>query len=296
MELAQLSYLLPRITERFGRFERQTGGIGSRGPGERKLEVDQRRIRDRISDLNKEIDALKDHRQVLRKKRVESGGPGVAAIVGYTNAGKSTLLNSLSGGKKVYADDKLFATLDPTTRRVGLPSGRMILVTDTVGFINKLPHDLVAAFRATLEEIVHSNCIIHLIDISHADWQAQLDVVNSVLKELGADKVPTIYVYNKADLLEDRRKRAFKREGRILISAKTGHGIPEMLATLDNVFSPKLKPHRFTLLYSSNNKIGDIYRLAIINKQKYTDKGISFSVESTPEHWEIIKSLLAKKA
>ena len=292
VELAQLNYLLPRITERFGRFEQQTGGIGARGPGERKLEVDQRRIRDRISSLNKEIDNLKDHRQVLRKKRAESGGPGVAAIVGYTNAGKSTLLNSLSGGRKVYADDKLFATLDPTTRRVELPSGRTVLVTDTVGFINKLPHSLIAAFRATLEEIVHSNCIIHLIDVSHPEWQAQLDVVNSVLKELGADKVPVLYVCNKTDLIDEIFRKSLMRDGRILISAKTGRGIPEMLKALDKVFSPKLKPHRFTLLYGSSNRIGDIYRLAVIKKQKYTDKGISFALESTPEHWEKIKSFL----
>ena len=281
VELAQLNYLLPRITEKFGRFEQQTGGIGTRGPGERKLEVDQRKIRDKISLLNKEIASVSLHRELLRKKRIQSGGPSVVTIVGYTNAGKSTLLNALGKGKKVYADDKLFATLDPTTRRVNLPHGRMILVTDTVGFINKLPHSLVAAFRATLEEIVYSNCIIHLADISHKDWRMQFNVVNDVLKELGAEKVPNLVVYNKADMLSERQKHKFKNEGKILISAKTGEGIPQMLENLENILSPKLASHRFTLPYTMNNRIHDLYKLTVIKNQKYTEKGIMFSVEST---------------
>jgi len=296
VELAQLSYLLPRITEKFGRFEQQTGGIGTRGPGERKLEVDQRRIRDRISQLNKQIEELRFHRQVQRKKRVESGGPAVVAVAGYTNAGKSTLLNALSSGRKVYADNRLFATLDTTTRRVTLPAGRVILLTDTVGFINKLPHALIAAFRATLEEIVFSNCIIHLTDISHPDWRSQFGVVNSVLEELGADKVPTLCVYNKADLLDARQKKKFKREGLLLVSARTGEGVPEMLRALESVLSPKLDAHKITLPYGLSANIGDIYRFAVIEKQKYTDKGVDISLKSTPEAWEKIKSLLRRPA
>ena len=296
VELAQLNYLLPRITEKFGRFEQQTGGIGTRGPGERKLEVDQRRIRDRIAQLNKEIDNLRFHRQILRKNRIDGGGPSVVAVVGYTNAGKSTLLNSLSSGRKVYADDKLFATLDPTTRRVSLPAGRTVLFTDTVGFINKLPHTLVAAFRATLEEIAYSNCIIHLIDISNSGWQMQYKVVNSVLKELGAEKVPALCVYNKADLLTTAQRRKLKRDGHnILVSAKSGEGLPEMLAVLEDILSPKLTPHRFTLPYNLKVNIGSLYRLAVIKKQKYTDKGISLCVETTAESWEKIKSMLQEK-
>jgi GTP-binding protein HflX len=292
VELAQLNYMLPRITEKFGRFEQQTGGIGSRGPGERKLEVDQRTIRDKIAQLNREIENVSLHRGLLRKKRIQSGGPSVVTIVGYTNAGKSTLLNALGSGKKVYADDKLFATLDPTTRRVTLPHGRTILATDTVGFINKLPHSLVAAFRATLEEIVYSNCIIHLADISHKDRELQFDVVTDVLKELGAEKVPSLLVYNKTDMLSERQKIKFKNEGKILVSAKTGDGIPHMLEKLENILNPKMSGHRFTLPYTMNNRIQDLYKLSVVKNQKYSEKGVMFSVESTDENWRKIKSIL----
>lgn len=294
VDLARLNYLLPRITEKFGRFEQQTGGLGGarRGPGERKLEIDQRNIRDRITQLKREIETVRFHRELLRKKRLQSGSPAVVAIVGYTNAGKSTLLNALSNGRKVYADNKLFATLDPTTRRVNLPRGRTALVTDTVGFINKLPHALVAAFHATLEEIVFSNCIIHLADISHKDWQMQFKVVTDVLKELGAEKVPHLTVYNKADILPDRQKRKHKNEGKILVSAMTGEGIPAMLEALEKILSPKMAPHRFTLPYTLNGRIQDIFRLSVIKKQKYTSNGIIFTVESTQEDWGKIKSLL----
>ena len=224
VELAQLSYMLPRITEHFGRFEQQTGGIGSRGPGERKLEVDQRRIRERMTHLKKQIGKISSERSLQRQVRRSVPMPQVA-LVGYTNAGKSTLLNALlrlSAGRakakdEVYADDKLFATLDPTTRRVRLPSGRIILFSDTVGFIRKLPTQLVAAFRATLEEVATADLLIHVVDASDLDWREQSQTVITLLEDLKMGQLPRVTAYNKIDLLSKPALAPFK-DG-ILISA-----------------------------------------------------------------------------
>lgn len=191
VELAQMNYLLPRVTERFGRFEQQTGGIGTRGPGERKLDISQRRIRERIVRLGREIEGVRRQRGQQRDSRQRVPLAQVA-IVGYTNAGKSTLLNTLrtGPGPGVLADDKLFATLDPTTRRVKLPGGRWALFVDTVGFIQRLPHALVAAFHATLEEARDADVLVHVIDASNPAWPDQKKVVEEVLNELDADGVP----------------------------------------------------------------------------------------------------------
>lgn len=294
VERARLEYMLPRITEHFGRFEQQTGGIGTiRGPGEKKLEVDKRKIRDKIAELDREIEEISRQRLILRQKRVESGRPAVA-IVGYTNSGKSTLLNTLSRHAGIYADDKLFATLDPTTRKVSLPNGRVVPFTDTVGFIRKLPHSLVAAFRATLEEVTQANCVLHVIDISNRDYALQSETVMSVLKELGADKIPSISVYNKADLLpREQADRLRKQNNALLISAKSGDGTGELLSRIELLVTPGLKRHRFSVPYSDAGAgaASKIFNLCVVKKQKYTDKGTIFDIESSPENWERIKAL-----
>jgi GTPase len=236
VELAQLTYLLPRITAAYTRFERQAGGIGLRGPGETKLEADRRRIRRKIADLEKELLEVRQHRQVQRGSR-QRAGLATTALVGYTSAGKSTLLNALSGSD-VYVDPKLFATLDPTTRRVTLPSGRAILLTDTVGFIRHLPHHLVAAFRATLEETIIADLLLHVVDISHPRSEEQIAAVNEVLEQLGMAGKPTVTVMNKSDRVKDTfrlRELVAQRPNHIYISALTGDGLPQLKAKIEQV-------------------------------------------------------------
>ncbi len=241
VELAQLSYLLPRLTERFGRFEQQTGGIGTRGPGERKLEVDKRRLRDRMTSVKKDLEHVRRQRDQQRAVRRSVPIPQVA-IMGYTNAGKSTLLNALvamyGGSSKtkdpqVYADDKLFATLDPTTRRIRLPSGRFVLFTDTVGFIRKLPTELVAAFRATLEETAGANLLVHVIDASGADWEDQAHTVLEIVRELHMEKLPVLTAYNKMDRLSPSQIERFSAEEGIVLSASQKIGLKEFLERVE---------------------------------------------------------------
>jgi GTP-binding protein HflX len=299
VERAQTAYFLPRITERFGRFEQQTGGIGTRGPGEKKLEVDQRRLRDKLATLDREIEEIRNQRGVVRQKRIESGQP-VISIVGYTNAGKSTLLNALNAGTSrashsVYADNKLFATLDPTTRQVKLPGGRIALFTDTVGFIRKLPHGLVAAFRATLEEITLASCLVHVIDVSHPNYEEQVRTVLGVLRELKAENIPAISVYNKADLLTKEQAARSLRNYALLISAKNGTGINELLERIENIVVPKALPRKLSVPYAEHDILSGIYRLAVVKKREYGEKGIKLSLEATNENWEKIQSIVKGK-
>lgn len=240
VELAQLSYMLPRMTERYGRFEQQVGGIGTRGPGERKLEVEARHIRNRMASLKKQIETVRLHREIARERRRSIPLP-VATIVGYTNTGKSTFLNKLVEryGKRtdtIYADNKLFATLDPTTRRIRLPSGKIILFTDTVGFIRKLPTHLIAAFRSTLEETLDADVLLHLVDASHPDRIGQAQAVVDILRSLERpgrsveDRIIT--AYNKADLLPDAgRMEAFSDA--VLVSALKGTNLDKLLEKIE---------------------------------------------------------------
>ncbi|HKC65566.1 MAG TPA: GTPase HflX, partial [Pyrinomonadaceae bacterium] len=201
VELAQLKYLLPRlIAGQDSAFSRLAGGIGGRGPGETKLETDRRRVRDRIHRLEKEIKNLGQRREVRRKERMRREFP-VISIVGYTNAGKSTLLNTLTSSH-VHAEQRMFATLDPTSRRLRLPHEQEVIINDTVGFIRDLPPDLLAAFRATLEEISDSNLLIHLVDAANPRWHQQLESVERILNDLGFNQIPRLVVFNKADLMD----------------------------------------------------------------------------------------------
>jgi GTP-binding protein HflX len=228
VELAQLEYQLPRLTRLWTHLSRTGGGIGTRGPGESQLETDRRLIRDRISLMKARVDQVRRIRETGAKARTAGGVPTVA-IVGYTNAGKSTLLNSLVGSTEVLAEDRLFATLDPTSRRLKLPSGAHAVLTDTVGFIHKLPHQLVDAFRATLEEVERADLLLEVIDASDRHWAEHRATVQEVLEELNVDEKPRIAVANKCD----RPNAAALIEGAIKVAAATGEGLPELRAELE---------------------------------------------------------------
>jgi GTPase len=233
VELAQLSYLLPRLRGWGESLTRQAGGIGARrGPGETKMEVDRRRIRRRITKLRRDLVGLARTRDVKRQGREQAGVLAVA-LAGYTNAGKSTLLNRLSGAG-VLVEDKLFSTLDPTTRRLRLPDGRSATLTDTVGFIAKLPHDLVEAFKSTLEEVARADLVVHLVDASQPDPAGQVAAVRGVLAEVGAADVPELLVLNKVDLLDEVSRARLARQfpATLQLSAATGEGVGELLAAV----------------------------------------------------------------
>ncbi|MDB6129155.1 MAG: GTPase HflX, partial [Verrucomicrobiales bacterium] len=221
------------LTRFWGHLSRQKGGIGMRGDGETQLETDRRRVQERITKILSELDTVRKQRLTQRQGRKRSLWP-LASIVGYTNAGKSTLLNSLTGAE-VLAEDKLFATLDPTTRRLRLPTNQNVLLTDTVGFIKKLPHGLVEAFKATLEEVVQADLLLHVVDVSHPQAEEQVLAVNTVLDEIGASGKPTIMVFNKIDRFDcgeklERLSQHFP--GSVGISAKNGQGLDHLLAEL----------------------------------------------------------------
>ena len=232
VELALLRYRLPRIRRgaKAG-LSQQAGGIGTRGPGETKLEVDRRRIGERISRLDRELDNLQKNRQEQRKSR-ERSGLGSVAIVGYTNAGKSSILNRLTSAG-VLVENRLFATLDPTTRRLALPGGEPVLLSDTVGFVRRLPHGLIEAFKSTLEVAVTSDLLLHVVDASAVDPNGQIAAVREVLAEIGADKVPELLVINKTDLHPDEAKRlVYENQGAVAFSAMTGEGITDLLLAI----------------------------------------------------------------
>ena len=237
VELAQLQYILPRLTGRGVEMARLGGGIGTRGPGEQKLEVDRRVIRKRIDRLRSDLDEIRRHRQTQRKRRME-GAVGTVALVGYTNAGKSSLLNALTQAG-VFVEDKLFATLDPTSRRCDLPGGGQVVMTDTVGFIRKLPHGLVAAFRATLEEVNEADLILLVSDVSHEGVDEQVGAVMGVLEEIGVTDKPLIRVYNKIDAAdEDSVREKLNQPGEsFAVSALTREGLPDLLTRIERFFA-----------------------------------------------------------
>ncbi|HEX5035394.1 MAG TPA: GTPase HflX [bacterium] len=228
VELAQCMYLMPRLVGQWAHFGRLGGGIGTRGPGETQLEVDRRRIRERISRIKGQLERVEVSRQLHRQKRAGVPIPTVA-MVGYTNAGKSTLMNYLTHAG-VLVEDKLFATLDPMVRRLSLPSGREVLLSDTVGFIRKLPHQLVDAFKATFEEVRGADLLLHVIDVSYPTWPQQKECVEAVLRELGLHHKPTIEVYNKIDLLGASAANGHGAR----ISARSGKGVPELLQQIED--------------------------------------------------------------
>ncbi|HXV63450.1 MAG TPA: GTPase HflX [Vicinamibacteria bacterium] len=242
VELAQLRYMLPRLTEMDTALSRLTGGIGGRGPGETKLEIDRRRARDRITRLQSEIQDVRRKRGERRKRRVGRGLP-IVTLVGYTNAGKSSLLNRLTESD-VGASSRMFETLDPTSRRLRVPVEREVLLADTVGFIRELPPELIEAFRATLEEIETSSLILHVVDASHPDYPNRMGNVETILSELGLDSIPRLLVFNKVDLLSAEERASFEiRSDSILVSALTGRGAEELVARVGKLLKDEGKPY-----------------------------------------------------
>ncbi len=238
VELATLMYALPRLRHMWPHLHRTGGGIGTRGPGEKQLEMDRRRITKRINSIKKQLLSVETHRMVIRNHRK---GKNKVSLVGYTNAGKSSLLNRLSHSE-LFTENRLFATLDPATKQVWLGDGITALVTDTVGFIKRLPHSLIASFRATLEEVKDSDILMHVVDISSRDALDQIEAVQDVLKEISADELPVLYVFNKIDLLPRRDIKAsilHRYENSVLVSAKTGEGIDELKKKLRYFFAGK---------------------------------------------------------
>ena len=284
VELAQYEYRLPRLTRAWTHLARQAGGaagrggarggVGLRGPGEMQLEADRREIHRRIARLKREIEEVRLQRRLHRQRRRQEGIPTVA-LVGYTNSGKSTLLNTLSGAG-VLAEDKLFATLDPTTRRVTLPAGREVLFTDTVGLIHKLPTQLVAAFRATLEEVTEADALVHLVDITHPNARQQAETVSRVLKELGADQKPTLVALNKIDLLpdpEEAQELAARHLNNVAISAQCGIGIERLLARLEELLMRDMVAIQVLIPYQANELVALFHQRGIIESEEYREAG-----------------------
>jgi GTP-binding protein HflX len=282
VELAQLRYLLPRLVGAAPALSRLGGGIGTRGPGETKLETDRRRLRHRISALSREIEAVRQRRGQLRERRHRTAVPTVA-LVGYTNAGKTTLFNLLtrSGAE---ASNALFVTLDPLVRRVRLPDRRELLLSDTVGFIDQLPHTLVAAFRATLEEVADADLLLHVIDVASPDRDRQVAAVRRVLEEVGADRVPALDVFNKCDLAEPAeldRLRA-RHPSAIYVSALTGDGREELLETMASRVALDTRTVTFELRAddaSDRERIATLYRHARVLSHVATDGRVSIEAE-----------------
>ena len=270
IELAQLQYLLPRLTRMWHHLSRQTGGIGTRGPGETQLEVDRRRVQERIARLERELESVRKTRAIQRQGRKRHQWP-VAAVVGYTNAGKSTLLNLLTGAD-VVAEDKLFATLDPTTRSLVLPNKQRVLLTDTVGFLRKLPHTLIESFKATLEEVSEADLLIHIADLSHHRVDEQMEAVDRVIKELDAYGKQTLIVFNKIDNLPNREvvdSYLQRFPGSVAISARTGEGVNKLVEALEGALSSWRLRSRFRIPANESALIAEIHRVGHVLELRY---------------------------
>ncbi len=293
VELAQLTYMMPKLMSVYTKFERQKGGIGMRGPGETKLESDRRLVRDRISRLSDEIEDVKRIRNQQRASRRKHPFP-FASIVGYTSAGKSTLMNRLAG-TDLLADAMPFATLDPTTRKIDLPDGYALFLTDTVGFIRNLPTHLVAAFRSTLEEVTHSDFVLHVIDVSTPAWEVQRDAVLETLEQLNAADKPMLTVFNKIDALDDPHmatELVSQWPNSVAISAISGQGMDDFLNAIRKQVQNLLGLTKALVPYSESNLIQDCYDFGRVHQVDYREEGIFIEAELVAE----MRQKLAKYA
>jgi len=297
IEHAQLEYLLPRLTRYWSHLSRQRGSTGSiGGEGESQLEADRRKLQERIDKIEDELDAVRRQRETQRAGRQRAQWP-LASIVGYTNAGKSTLLNQLTGAT-VLAEDKLFATLDPTTRRLKLPTNQNVLLTDTVGFIKKLPHGLVEAFKATLEEVVQADLLVHVVDISHPQAEEQIDAVNTVLTEIGAGEKPVLMVFNKIDQvtggIAPRMREKYPHA--VAISAKTGEGVAPLLAELGTQLRPIREFLDLRVPQERAAVIARIHAVGQVVTSRYSGKNARFKVRIPPHlHDEFAPFVVAEQ-
>jgi GTPase len=290
VELAQYEYRLPRLTRQWTHLARQAGGgaarggaagVGLRGPGETQLEVDRREISRKISKLKRDLENVRLHRSRHRLQRKRAGVP-VVALVGYTNAGKSTLLQSLTGAE-VYAADRLFATLDPLTRSVDLPSGRHILLTDTVGFIQKLPPTLIAAFRATLEEITEADLLLHVVDTTHPNVLEQIDTVEDILAEIDVPPLPRVLVWNKIDEWKDRPlpvlQNGAEYAAEVSVSALSNQGTDDLLDAIERALMSVLKRVKLLLPYQLGELVSLLHESATVESQEHTGDGVILTVQ-----------------
>ena len=295
VELAQLQYTLPRIMGKGLMLSRLGGGIGTRGPGETKLEVDRRRIRDRIAFIKEQIEKVKAVRSLHRSKRKKNNVFEVS-LVGYTNAGKSTLLNTLTNSD-IYAKDQLFATLDPTTRQLTLPNKQEIIITDTVGFIQRLPHQLIAAFRSTLEVVTEADLLVHVIDVSHELYKEQAAAVHEVLKEIGAETKPVITVYNKIDKLPPDSKLADRlalEEDTVCISAAKKLNLETLQQMIESHLKSKAVEVTLCIPYAETAKAAQLHETANVLEQKYTENGAVMKVILPVEDLEAYNEYILK--
>jgi GTPase len=279
VELAQLSYLLPRLVGQWKHLERLGGGIGTRGPGEQQIESDRRIIRNRIRKISEELGRVRVHRRLLRDRRRASGVP-VVALVGYTNAGKTTLLNRLTGSS-LTAADQLFVTLDPAARLVSIPPHAAFVLTDTVGFIKKLPHQLVAAFKATLEELAEADVLVHVVDASHPGLDDQVAAVEALLDELELPERPVIVAVNKVDRLdsESALRGLLERWNGVAISALTGAGIDELLARIDEALRPRVERIALFIPYREGPALALCYEKGRVLQRHDEAEGIRLQVD-----------------
>ena len=287
VELAQLRYRSSRLSGLGNALSRLGGGIGTRGPGETKLEMDRRIIHERIGQLKHELEAVVTHRELTRSQRSRSNIP-VVAIVGYTNAGKSTLLNTLTGAG-ILAENKLFATLDPTTRGLELESGQQILLTDTVGFISKLPHHLVEAFKSTLEEAVYADIILHVVDASNPAMDSQMHVVYDTLEKLGAGDKPIITAFNKTEIAGNKVLKDFKADKTVNISALHGDGLTELKDTIEEVLRESKIYIEKTYSYTEVSKISLIRKYGQLISEEYVAEGIEVKAYVPTEIYDKVK-------
>lgn len=287
VELAQLQYYLTRLTGSFVNLSRLGGGIGTRGPGETKLETDRRHIRNRINVIRKQLEEVEKNRENQRKQRIKEGIQQIA-LVGYTNAGKSSLLNYLTDAG-VLAEDKLFATLDPTARKLTLPDGSPVVLVDTVGFIRKLPHHLIKAFRSTLEEAIIADVLVHVVDASSPEMENNVTVVENLLNELGASDKPIVTVFNKTDIAGDFFNH---RKMSVNISAKTGHNVDKLLEMLCDAMPEKRRRINILVPYDKGSILSVIYNNANINSEEHTPEGTAMDITVDSKTFNLVSDYI----